>query len=329
LNGFSMYHGEVVPGFPNHPHHGFETVTVVREGRIDHFDSYGATARYGDGDAQWLTTGAGIQHSEMFPLVNFDKPNPAELFQIWLNLPKAKKQSKPFFSMAWSNEQPRQSYGEPGRQAHLRLVGGNLAGLVGVRPPPDSYASDPRSEIVIATLKLEPGSKFVLPPASSSSIHRALYLFSGSGLSVDARVFTENVTMIKIKADQEVELKSVGNETCELLILQGRPIGEPVVQQGPFVTNTREELVQVSMNFRKTQFGGWKWGKSDPVHPRSEGRFFKINGVRVDAPTATPSTSVSASAKPIKPLGEFCAVQDTKQYSVIDVNDNTEKLKGQ
>jgi len=81
-NGFSMYHGEVVPGFPAHPHFGFETVTLVREGRIDHFDSYGATARYGDGDCQWLTAGYGIQHSEMFPLVNAEKPNALDLFQI-------------------------------------------------------------------------------------------------------------------------------------------------------------------------------------------------------------------------------------------------------
>src|SRR5580658_7852986 len=84
VDGWRMYHGRTVPGFPQHPHRGFETVTIVRSGLIDHSDSLGATARFGHGDVQWLTAGKGISHCEMFPLVNTSEPNPAELFQIWL-----------------------------------------------------------------------------------------------------------------------------------------------------------------------------------------------------------------------------------------------------
>ncbi|MBU6503016.1 MAG: pirin family protein, partial [Burkholderiales bacterium] len=98
-DGWSMYHGSTVPGFPPHPHRGFETVTIVRRGLIDHSDSLGATARFGQGDVQWLTAGAGVVHSEMFPLLAQDQPNPLELFQIWLNLPAASKMADPHFTM--------------------------------------------------------------------------------------------------------------------------------------------------------------------------------------------------------------------------------------
>jgi redox-sensitive bicupin YhaK (pirin superfamily) len=80
-DGWRMYHGDVVPGFPQHPHRGFETVTLVRRGLIDHSDSLGAAARFGEGDVQWVTAGRGIVHSEMFPLLKQHAANPVELFQ--------------------------------------------------------------------------------------------------------------------------------------------------------------------------------------------------------------------------------------------------------
>ena len=147
-NGWSMYHGQSVPGFPAHPHRGFETVTIVRKGRIDHADSLGAGARFGGGDAQWLTAGKGIVHAEMFPLLKTDEPNALELFQIWLNLPARSKMVDPHFTMFWSQEIPRHSFSDAAQRAtEVVVIAGALPvpgdgkALKPLAPPPDSWAS--------------------------------------------------------------------------------------------------------------------------------------------------------------------------------------------
>src|SRR3979409_1392454 len=105
-DGWRMYPGDTVPGFPGQPHRGFETVTIMRDGFIDHSDSLGATARFGRGDVQWLTAGRGIVHSEMFPLLARAREHPLELFQICLNLPRADKMVEPHFTMLWRERIP-------------------------------------------------------------------------------------------------------------------------------------------------------------------------------------------------------------------------------
>src|SRR5947209_15776321 len=138
-DGWSMYHGRVVPGFPNHPHRGFETVTFVRKGVIDHADSLGAAARFGRGDVQWLTAGRGISHSEMFPLVDASQPNPLELFQIWLNLPRADKHAEPHFAMLWDGGLPRVV--SPDGKTEVIVVAGQLGDSTPPPPPPRSWAA--------------------------------------------------------------------------------------------------------------------------------------------------------------------------------------------
>jgi len=136
VDGWNMYHGRVVPGFPQHPHRGFETISYMREGYMDHSDSLGAAARFGEGDVQWMTAGAGIVHAEMFPLFNTDRANPLEMFQIWLNLPARNKMVPPHFSMLWSDTIPRVK----ASGAEITVIAGSLADAAAPTPPPDSWA---------------------------------------------------------------------------------------------------------------------------------------------------------------------------------------------
>src|SRR5688572_291768 len=178
-DGWSMYHGETVPGFPSHPHRGFETVTIVRKGLVDHSDSLGAAARFGGGDVQWLTAGGGIQHSEMFPLLNREGPNPAELFQIWLNLPRANKMVEAHFSMLWNDSIPRVvAKDESGRTTEITVIAGKLADAKVLPPPPKSWASSKDGDVAIWTIKMEPGASWTLPAALRGT-NRMLYFFEG------------------------------------------------------------------------------------------------------------------------------------------------------
>ncbi len=270
-DGFRMYHGATVPGFPAHPHRGFETVTIVRQGLVDHSDSMGAAGRFGHGDVQWMTAGKGVQHSEMFPLMDTENPNTLELFQIWLNLPANKKFVEPHFKMLWSNDIPKPVIKDSnGHQVEIGVVAGRIVDTEAPTPAPDSWASDSANEVAIVTLKLEPNASFVLPTASME-VNRSLYFFKGDHLTVDGQPFSDHKA-IELDPSQPVTLVN-GDEETELLLLQGKPLNEPVVQHGPFVMNTREQINETMQDYQRTQFGGWPWPKYDNVHGKEKGRF--------------------------------------------------------
>jgi redox-sensitive bicupin YhaK (pirin superfamily) len=284
-DGWRMYHGDTVPGFPRHPHRGFETVTIARRGYIDHSDSLGATARFGQGDLQWMTAGKGVVHSEMFPLLDREGPNTTELFQLWLNLPRVSKMVDPYFSMIWSPHIPRPRIEDSqGRGTVVAVYAGEFAGVRPPAPPPDSWASRPESDVAIWTLALEPGARFELPPARPGT-NRVLYGVAGAGLRVAGQPIPAR-HLFALEPAAKVELQA-GDEPVELLLLQGRPIGEPVVAHGPFVMNRPEEIRQAISDYQRTQFGGWPWASDGPVHARDAGRFaLHTDGRREDAPVA-------------------------------------------
>jgi len=280
-DGWRMYHGRVVPGFPQHPHRGFETVTIMRRGYIDHSDSLGATARFGRGDVQWLTAGGGIVHSEMFPLLEPEQPNPLELFQIWLNLPAKDKLVEPHFTMLWDEQLPRvRSVDAAGRASEVTVIAGELDGRRAPAPPPHSWASRADADVAIWSIGLEARASFRLPRAAGADTLRTLYFFRGDTLVIGGERVSAHAA-VAVNAEVDIALEA-GEEPVEILLLQGRPIAEPVTQYGPFVMNTRAEIERAIQDYQRTRFGGWPWSDDAPVHAREEGRFAKHADGRVE-----------------------------------------------
>jgi redox-sensitive bicupin YhaK (pirin superfamily) len=281
VDGWRMYHGQVVPGFPSHPHRGFETITYVRQGLVDHSDSMGAAARYGRGDVQWMTAGAGIQHAEMFPLLDRGGDNTLELFQIWLNLPAADKMVEPHFSMLWDRDIPRVVRRDAdGRTAEITVIAGSLDGAVPPAPPPASWASRAEADCAIWHVVLDPGASVVLPPAAGDETGRVLYGFAGDGFTVDGEAVAASTGAV-VDPTRAVTV-TAGARTVEILMLQARPLREPVAQYGPFVMNTRAEIQQAFDDYQRTRFGGWPWDRDDPVHGLDGARFARHADGRVE-----------------------------------------------
>ena len=270
-DGWSMYHGSIVPGFPAHPHRGFETVTIVRKGLIDHSDSLGATARFGQGDVQWLTAGKGIVHAEMFPLLNTNAANPLELFQIWLNLPAASKMAEPHFTMFWADDIPNRVVKDvKGLETLVSFIAGQLSDSdKPLNPPPDSWAAQAQADVAIWTLRMQPGARFILPAANAGT-RRNLYFFKGQSLTVGQQEVASH-SALELQGNVQIELLN-GHQEAEFLLLQGKPIAEPVAQYGPFVMNTQAEIRQTIADYQRTQFGGWPWADPAPTHGRDPAR---------------------------------------------------------
>jgi len=267
-DGWRMYHGATVPGFPYHPHRGFETITIVNKGFCDHSDSLGAAGRFGEGDVQWMTAGSGVQHSEMFPLLKDDHENPLELFQIWLNLPKANKFVAPHFKMLWHEDIPTIEE----ENAHIKIIAGTYKGVQANAPAPDSWASDPENDVAIWNIHVTENTEFTLPK-TATKVSRTLYFYEGDHIHFEEQTIYPDFG-VELDATQDFTFK-VGAKKGHFLVLQGKPIAEPVAKYGPFVMNTEAEIQQAMDQYRLTQFGGWPWPYPDNVHEKSKGRFAK------------------------------------------------------
>ena len=270
---YNMYYGEVVPGFPEHPHTGFETITLVERGTVDHFDSLGNAGRYAAGDVQWLTTGNGVEHCEMFPLIDQEHDNPLELFQIWFNSSPEQKKQPADYKMLWREQIPHVISNDG--QVDLRIISGSYANTAALDRPPHSWAAAAENRVNIYLITLAAGAEVTIPATTATST-RFCYFYQGSQLTVSRETIAMK-HLVELQPDVEIQLQA-GDQEARILWLEGEPIGAPVAMRGPFVLNSDEELNAAFRRYRETQFGGWPWPSPAPVFEREQVRFATYNG---------------------------------------------------
>jgi hypothetical protein len=184
--------------------------------------------------------------------------------------------------MLWSDEIPRVvSTDGAGRTTEITVVAGALDGRRAPSPPPRSWAARADSDVAIWCVRMDAGATVRLPPADGGArTTRTVYFFAGPSISVDGTVVREHAGLV-VLADAALIVEA-GEGACELLVLQGRPIGEPVAQYGPFVMNSPAEIQRAFVDYQRTQFGGWPWPSDDPVHARDRGRFARHPDGRIE-----------------------------------------------
>ena len=273
---FSMYYGDIVPGFPEHPHTGFETITLVEQGTVDHFDSLGNGGRYGAGDVQWLSTGSGVEHCEMFPLLHEHQPNPFELFQIWFNSSPAQKKAPPDYKMFWREDIPHvYETDDSGLTADVRVISGQFKDTAAISRPPNSWAAASENRVNIYLITLPPHAALTVPATTARS-NRFGYFYQGSTLSIEDQQIQRKY-LAELKPDADIRLQA-GDSEARILWMEGEPIGEDVAMRGPFVMNTVQELDDAFRRYRATRFGEWPWSNPAPVFDRKQPRFASYDG---------------------------------------------------
>ncbi|WP_157251255.1 pirin family protein [Nonomuraea typhae] len=238
-------------GTPWHPHRGFETVTYMIDGVIDHLDSNGGGGTITNGDTQWMTAGAGILHKEAPPEWLVQKGGLFHGVQLWVNLPGAKKMIAPRYQDIGSSSVVLLSSEDGG--ALVRLIAGDLAGHAG----PGST----QTPITLLHATLSPGARLALP--WRKDFNALAYALSGQGRAGTAplnsgqlAVFEGFGTRPGLATTAEYFTLTAGpRETLEVIVLGGEPIGEPVAHYGPFVMNTRAELVQAFEDYQAGRLG--------------------------------------------------------------------------
>lgn len=265
---FRMYYGKKVPGFPMHSHRGFETITVLLDGTIDHFDSVGNHGRYQAGDVQWMTAGKGIRHSEMFPLLNDNSANNLELFQIWLSLPSYNKMADADYKMFWRED--INHFIDEG--IDVSVITGEFKNIKGNIAPKASWAYEKKSNTRILYINLKKNKELEINGVSKT-LNRNLYLTKGQIKIEDEDIIAKR--SLKLNGNEDFVIKALEDST--MLLLESEPIGEKIINDGPMVMNTEKEVLEGYRDYWRTHYGDWNWDRTDPVHKKNTKRISKKN----------------------------------------------------
>jgi redox-sensitive bicupin YhaK (pirin superfamily) len=237
---------EVAPGqargFPPHPHRGFETVTYLLSGEMQHRDSWGNHGLLGPGDVQWMTAGSGLVHSEL-PGEGLVRDGGKLLgFQLWINLPRKDKMIAPRYQDTPSARIPvaRNAAGT----VSAKVIAGAALGVQGV--------IETRIPILYLHLTLQPGAEFEQPiPASQNAF---AHVVEGEA-EFDGRAAGASQVVLFGRGGESIGVRNRSAAPVSLLLIAGEPLGEPVARYGPFVMNTRAELQQAVDDFREGRMG--------------------------------------------------------------------------
>jgi quercetin 2,3-dioxygenase len=228
-------------GVGEHPHRGFETVTIVYQGEVAHRDSVGNSGVIGPGDVQWMTAASGILHEEFHSPAFTQRGGALEMAQLWVNLPAAHKMSPPRYQSIRSTQMPQVAL--PSGAGSLRVIAGNYAGRSGTAAT--------FSELNVWDVRLGVGKTVSLPVPENHSaaiaVLRGAITVNGSHEAKDAAL------VVLERSGSEISVAAAADST--LLMLSGAPIPEPIVGYGPFVMNTRQEIETAMEDFRLGRFG--------------------------------------------------------------------------
>ncbi len=231
--------GDYIAGFPDHPHRGFETITYMLAGRMRHRDNTGNEGLLEAGDVQWMTAGRGIVHSE----IPEQEQGLMDGFQLWLNLPAEDKLCAPGYRDIPADAIPLHSFGD---SHHARVIAGHWAGVAGA-------VTRPRTEPLILHLQLAAGvNEFIDIPQGHNAF---LFAIRGSATIGEVpRTLPARCMAILDNSDAAAGVRIASDEAVELLLVAGRPLRETIAQWGPFVMNTREQLMQAVEDYQQGRF---------------------------------------------------------------------------
>ena len=229
---------DYIAGFPDHPHRGFETITIMLKGRMRHRDSGGHEGLITDGGVQWMTAASGLVHSE----TPEQSEGRMDGFQLWLNLHSSDKMGPIGYRDIEAAEIP--VWQGPG--SRVRVIAGNCQGVAGAM-------QRPKTEPVILDIELQAQARF--EQALPETMNAFAYIHSGS-VEIQGRVAPERrmAVLSNPQGSQGVALQA-GPQGARVLLIAGQPLREPIAQYGPFVMNTREELMQAVQDYQAGRLG--------------------------------------------------------------------------